>query len=378
MATISELLGQAFRKYRDRPAICAKTPDEGLTYAQLHERALRFAGYLESRNIRPGDTIVIALDRSVNYIIAEIGCLLYGFGAALMDAGYSRDRIAYAAENCGAKLILDLTAEEAFTWEKPAEPGTVSEDMPSVIIFTSGSTGRPKGILHTQRSMATATMGMAELTALTPQDREGIVAPLTFIAGCAFLLNPLCAGASLVLIDRETYTNPLKLAEEAEKLHITSMFISPKVLKVFKPVGDSLRLVLTGSERVSDIGPGKYRLFNIYGMSETSSIAAFRIDRARSNTPIGRAMKGRCVYLLDRDGRRCDEGEICVAGDVMEGYIGLPEKTAEVIEPNPFYAEDGHERLFHTGDLGKWDEDGNLVFINRMDWKRPARGTRRN
>lgn len=376
MATISELLGQAFRKYPDRPAIRAENPDDCLTYAQLYGKALRFAGYLESRDVRPGDTIVIALDRSVNYIIAEIGCLLCGFGAALMDAGYPRDRIAYTAENCGAKLILDLNAEEAFAWEKPAEPGTVSEDMPSVIIFTSGSTGRPKGILHTQRSLATAIMGMADLTALTPEDTEGVVAPLTFIAGCAHMLNPLCAGASLVLIDRETYTNPLKLAEEADKLHITSMFISPKVLKVFKPVGDSLRLVLTGSERVSDIGPGRYRLYNMYGMSETSCLTAFEIESPCSNTPIGRALNGRCVYLLDQDGKRCDEGEICVTGDVMEGYIGLPEKTAEVIQPNPFYAEDGHERLYHTGDLGKWDEDGNLVFINRMDWMVKINGQR--
>ena len=178
-------------------------------------------------------------------------------------------------------------------------------------------------------------------------------------------------------IPREVIMNPRELALFIDRMGITWTYLSPKVLKVFREAGQTLRMVTTGSERVSGIAPRRYPIMNTYGMSETASaVAGFLIDKAYDSTPLGHALDGVSIYILDEHCNKVNEGEICVAGHLLSRYIGLPELTAERIIPNPFRAEDGHERLLRTGDLGRWDEEGRLVYINRMDWMVKINGQR--
>ena len=169
----------------------------------------------------------------------------------------------------------------------------------------------------------------------------------------------------------------MALAAFIDRMHITQLFMPPSVLKLFKPAGNSLRLVTTGSERVSDVASRDYSIYNLYGMSKTcAAVTAFPIDKPYHNTPIGRAMEGCAVYLLDENGQEADEGEICVAGHLMTGYIGMPEKTAEVKVKNPHFSTDGHKTMIRTGDLGRRDENGNIIYVNRKDWMIKINGQR--
>lgn len=376
--SLQQLLYASIQAHADRRAILDPTNGSAMTYAQLYDLAARAAGCLQSRGVRAGDMVVIALDRSVRYIVAEVACALFGFGAVLMDAEYPRERIDYAAGDAGAKLVIDAALMDALlAYPRRAEYRVVPEDCPAAAIYTSGSTGRPKGILHDQASAGGAVLRNHAVFHPAPDDVEGLVAPFTFIAGYALIMHPLCAGGCLTIIPREVVVDPLRLADFIERTGVTCTYIPPKALKVFRPRGKSLRLVATGSERVSGIGPREYEIINLYGMSETcSGVAAFPIDRAYDNTPIGRPMAGCAVYLLDENGRRADEGEICAAGHFMTGYIGLPEKTAEVKVANPFFAEDGFATMIRTGDLGRLDENGNLVYVNRKDWMIKINGQR--
>lgn len=378
VTSVQELLFSAFQTHANRTAMIDPDGKGGMTYAALYDQASRVAGYLRSKGLRAGEYVVIALSRSSLYIVAETACLLFGYGAVLMDAAYPEERIAYAARNSNAKLIIDepLMAEMlTYPCQAPYQP--VPGDCPAVVIYTSGSTGNPKGILHDQASLGSAVMRYQALLKTSEEDTEGILSPFTFIAGCIVFLNPLCAGASVTIIPRDVIGNPMALAAFINRMRVSQLFMPPSVLKLFKPAGDSLRVVTTGSERVSGVSPGDYAIYNLYGMSETcAAVTAFSIDKVYANTPIGQAMEGCAVYLLDDNGQKADEGEICVAGHLMTGYIGMPEKTAEVKVRNPFFAEDGHETLIRTGDLGKLDENGNIIYVNRRDWMMKINGQR--
>ncbi len=349
-----------------------------MTYSAVYDQASRVAGYLQAWGLQTGDYVVLALSRSVRYIIAEAACLIFGYGAVLMDASYPEERIAYAAQNAGAKLIIDdQLMSEMLAHPHPAQYRQVPADAPAVVIYTSGSTGNPKGILHDQASLAHAILRYQALLKTAPEDIEGILSPFTFIVGCIVFLNPLCAGASVTIIPREVLGNPLELAEFIDRMSITQLFMPPSVLKLFKPVGHSLRMVTTGSERVSGLTSSEFSIYNLYGMSETcAAVTAFPIDKPYANTPIGKAMEGCAVYVLDENGQPAEEGEIYVAGHLMTGYIGMPEKTKEVKVKNPFFLQDGHETMIRTGDLGRLDEDGNLIYVNRKDWMIKINGQR--
>lgn len=378
VTSVQDLLFSAFQTHADRKAMADPDGEGSITYASLYDQASRVAGYLQSKGLQAGEFVVIALSRSSLYIVAETACLLFGYGAVLMDAAYPEERIAYAARNSNAKLIIDeLLMAEMLACPHQAQYRPVPAFCPAVVIYTSGSTGNPKGILHDQASLGSAILRYQALLKTSVDDTEGILSSFTFIVGCIAFLNPLCAGASVTIIPRDVIGNPLALAAFIDRMHISQLFMPPSVLKLFKPVGNSLRVVTTGSERVSGVGPDDFAIFNLYGMSETcAAVTAFPIDKAYANTPIGRAMEGCAVYLLDENGQKADEGEICVAGHLMTGYIGMPEKTAEVKVKNPFFAEDGHETLIRTGDLGKLDENGNIIYVNRRDWMMKINGQR--
>ena len=378
MKNVQSLLYSAFQTHAKRKAIVDPNTGNITTYAALYDQASRVAGYLCDKGLQAGDYVVLALSRSGLYIAAETACLLYGYGAVLMDAAYPEERIAYAAENAGAKLIIDdQLMAEMLAYPYRAQYRQLPPDCPSVVIYTSGSTGKPKGILHDQASLGSSVMRFQALVKTSPEDVEGHIAAFSFIAGCMHFLLPLCAGASVTIIPREIVGNPLMLAEFIDRMQVSQIFIPPSALRLFKPRGNSLRVVLTGSERVSGVASQGYAIYNVYGMSETGApVAAFPIDKPYTNTPIGRALEGCAVYLLDESGKKADEGEICVAGRLMAGYLGMPERTAEVKVKNPFFADDGYESMIRTGDLGRLDEDGNIVYVNRRDWMMKINGQR--
>lgn len=261
MKTVQSLLYSAFQTHANRKAIIDPNDGSIITYSALYDQASAVAGYLHAKGIRPGDYVAIALSRSSLYIVAETACLLFGYGAVLMDAAYPQERIAYAAGNAGAKLIIDDSLmAQMLTYPHRAQYQQVPEDFPAVVIYTSGSTGNPKGIAHDQASLGSAILRYQALLKTAPEDTEGILSPFTFIVGCIVFLNPLCAGASMTVIPREVIGNPLALAAFIDKMHITQLFMPPSVLKLFKPAGNSLRLVTTGSERVSDVTSCDYSI----------------------------------------------------------------------------------------------------------------------
>ncbi|MBQ9594792.1 MAG: AMP-binding protein, partial [Synergistaceae bacterium] len=109
---------------------------------------------------------------------------------------------------------------------------------------------------------------------------------------------------------------------------------------------------------------------------EAGCLTSFIVDRAYDNTPIGKTNGGLAVYLLNDEGKPCNEGEICFAGHLGRCYLNLPELSAKVFAPNPFRSQDGFDILLHTGDIGKRLPDGNILYLNRRDWMIKINGQR--
>ncbi|MGN1201867.1 MAG: condensation domain-containing protein, partial [Eubacterium sp.] len=160
---------------------------------------------------------------------------------------------------------------------------------------------------------------------------------------------------------------------------ITNTYISPGMLKVYRNRSKTLKTVKTVGERLCNQFSSEYKIINIYGASETLLALAFEVDKNYENTPIGKPVNGISVYILNEKGEPVkdgEEGEICVAGAISDGYLNLPEQTAKVYLPNPFSTCDDDKILFHTNDIAKRLDDGNIVYVNRKDWMVKINGQR--
>ena len=351
--------------------------DRVVTYPQLRESVDRIAGFLWEKGVHTGDTVAIVMPRSIDYVIAEAACLLYGVCVVLLNSTYPKDRIDYSVRNSGAKLIIDeALLHEALSFDGVPQKEPISEQTPAMVFYTSGSTGRPKGVLHDQKSIGECIERLLELNQPENTDVVGAVAPFDFVAHLIETVMALCSGASCILIPRSIVLDPVKMAEFIDRHRITHVYLPPKLIKLFHKKGYSLKQVYTASEPVRHVTPDGYRLINLFGMTEAINITAFEIDKAYDNTPLGTALKGVNTYILDENGQPCDEGELCVAGHFFTEYIGMPEKTAQTRVRNPFVQEDGHKYMIRTGDLVRRLPDGNIIYVNRKDWMLKINGHR--
>ena len=378
MNSILKKLKETIQKYPDTPAIVAQGENDQYTYNQFGERAGKIAAKLVRLGVKPKDFVMIMLPRNKDYIAAMYGVWLTGAGFAPLTPTYPPERISYIQSDCNAKIVID----EHFLRNIDRETllsDEIDVDMssPAILIYTSGSTGKPKGVLHSHRSITDSVFRYMEYANTPVGFRAALGAPFSFVASVQGVFAPLCYANTAYLIPYEFMRDPELLADYIEKNQINRCFISPKMLKVFRPKGNSLKVVSTGSERVSDTYSENYKIQVAYGQTESAgAVMMFEIDKKYHNTPIGKPIGNVKVYLLDKNNKPANEGEICLAGYFADGYLNLPEQTARTFIDNPFYEKDGFPKLLRTGDIGRKDENGNYIYLNRKDWMVKINGQR--
>ena len=380
MSHLTERLQSVFRQYRDKVAVTESFSGRSITYGQLDELSGRIAAKLKAEGIGRNDIVPVLLPRSYEYIAAEIGAIKAGCAYAPLLAEYPADRIGYIKNDCGAKLVMDEAfVNDAASFEPLREYADSADNDNLLLIYTSGSTGNPKGVIHTYHSFYEGVRRNVLNNEMCDRDITLGIVNFSFALSVAEVYDTLLSGAALFMLDNEERKDIRFVRNAIIDNHITVLYINPNMLKRLNLKGSSLRAAQTVGERLSNFYSDEYRIINIYGTSETLCALAFTLDKAYDNTPVGHAVDSFRAYLVDENGCGVapgEEGEICVSGALSDGYLNLNDQTAEVFSKNPFTDDEGFERIYHTHDIGKMLPDGNIVYVNRMDWMVKVNGQR--
>jgi len=387
---------------------------ESLTYAELNARANRLAHHLRSLGVGPDVRVGICAERSLEMVVGLLGVLKAGGAYVPLDPGYPPERLRYMVENSAPVVVLTqaelrdrvdglgaatiaLDADAGSWSDRPATNparGALLPDHLTHVIYTSGSTGRPKGVMMEHRGGVNRFVWMQRLHRLGVDDDGAMLqnSSFSFDASVWELLWPLSSGARVVLSPPQAHQDLDGLVATIRREGVRAAFFVPSMLQLLLEnggvEGSGLRRVMCGGEalppalarRLEEVLPGVV-LFNMFGPSEASQavMGQVRVREGDTTVPLGRPNPNTRVYILDASGAPVPAGvvgELYIGGVQMaRGYLGRPELTAERFLPDPFGREPGG-RLYQTGDLGRWREDGRIEYLGRIDFQVKVRGFR--
>jgi amino acid adenylation domain-containing protein/non-ribosomal peptide synthase protein (TIGR01720 family) len=400
-ATLPERIGELAR--RSPEAVAAAFGDAALSYGELDRRANRLARHLLRRGVEPGWQVGLAVERSPEMLVGILGIWKAGAAYVPLDPEYPADRLRWIAEDAGLRLVvaeaavlerlplagiaavcLDADGMEIARESAAAPPRVIAPELPAYVIYTSGSTGRPKGVVVPHGGLPNLAAAQSRLFGVHPGSRVLQFASPSFDASVSEIGMALWAGATLVLSRRESLLPGPGLAALLREQRVTTVTLPPSALVVLphEDLPDLETLVVAGETCAIDLarrwGAGR-RLFNAYGPTETTVCATAGLWDGGDRLPLGRPLAGMEIRLLDGWGNPAPAGvagEICVSGrGLAQGYLGLPERTAERFVPHPG-AERPGERLYRTGDLARLGTDGTLELMGRIDRQVKVRGVR--
>lgn len=359
----------------DAVFLTEEVQEKDFTRREVEEASARVYAYLKGKGIGAEDFVMILLPRDTRPFIAMLGVWKAGAAFTVAEDTYAPERIEAIKRDCGCKLVIDEDAWRQILKTEPLQGFRRADDHDVCFaIYTSGSTGKPKGVLQEYGKIK---LNQASLER-HPGDvvHEGIcsvvAAPLNFVAAVKIFLNALYSGMHLVILTTETARNPVSLNEQFTRHRVNMAFLSPSILRVMSDgLASSLNILWTGSEAANGIWFEGIRLINNYGMSEAGfHVAQFEVDRRYDITPIGKPVfEDIRIMLLGEDGKEVpagQSGEICFDNPFFRGYVGMPEETARVLR-------DG---VYHSGDMGKRLEDGNIVVTGRLSTMVKINGNR--
>ncbi len=272
------------------------------------------------------------------------------------------------------------------------------DQMPLYVNFTSGSTGTPKGVVVSHRSVIDFIPVFTELFGINKTDILANQAPFDFDVSIKDIFSGIFTGAKVQLIPREYFTNPTTLMDYLCENKVTTLVWAVSAMCFVTIMNGfqyrtphTIKRVMFSGELMPVKQLNKWRAalpdaayVNLYGPTEITCNCTYHIlDREYEQTevlPIGVAFPNEKVFLLDESDRLVtevnQEGEICVSGTCLAiGYFKDPEKTAAVFTQNPLN-DRYYDRIYRTGDIGKYDSSGNLIYINRKDFQIKHMGQR--
>ncbi|AZH29547.1 non-ribosomal peptide synthetase [Paenibacillus sp. M-152] len=400
---------RAFKEQAEKTpeAVAVLFEDCELTYRELNIKANQLASKLRKLGVVSETIVGILTERSPEMIIGILGILKAGGAYLPLEPSYPQERIMFMLQDSGSEILLTLSGKgkqmNTFNFSGmvldladinsyDSDDFILSESMTAddlaYVMYTSGSTGRPKGVMIEHRNVIrlvknTNYMPFAE------NERILLTGALVFDA-CTFeIWGALLNGLRLYIVPESVILDAVQLGEALDRYHITTMWMTSPLfnqLTQHKPnLFASLNHLLVGGDvllsgiinTVRSHSPG-LNVINVYGPTENTTFSTyFPIDKEYNSIPIGRPIGNSTVYILDSSSRLLPigaQGEICVGGDgLARGYLNRDDLTQLNFVPNPFIPG---EKMYRTGDLGRWLPDGNLEYLGRIDQQVKIRGFR--
>lgn len=377
-----------------------------LSYANLAELSNQFAHWLITHGIKKGDMVGLLVDRSAEMVVALLGILKAGATYIPLDPEYPEERIEYMLTDAHAKMLIlskvysgkfGLEATESTIEKIWSELGFQSKNPPPVnlqgtdlayVLYTSGSTGKPKGVKIMHDNLLNFLTSMQSAPGISSDDRLLAITTISFdIAGLELYL-PLIAGAELVICPQESARDGRLLLELIENQKISIMQATPATWRMMTDAGwtksYALKVLCGGEALAKDLAANLVtkcdELWNVYGPTETTIWSTLKkITVEDEILSIGHPIANTQIYILNEEGQLVAPGiigEIYIGGDgVAAGYLNQPELTTERFIADPFHPDSGY-KLYKTGDLGKFQENGEIVCLGRIDQQVKIRGYR--
>ncbi|BBQ84905.1 TPA: enterobactin non-ribosomal peptide synthetase EntF [Kluyvera ascorbata] len=408
-ATLSSLVATQAAKTPD--AVALRDADYCFTYREMRQQVVALANVLRQRGVAPGDSVAVALPRSVFLTLALHAIVEAGAAWLPLDTGYPDDRLQMMLEDARPSLLI--TADDqlhrfpdvaSLCLNAPLTPG---DDRPlmlaqpqqtAYIIFTSGSTGRPKGVMVGHEAIVNRLLWMQDQYPLTADDVVAQKTPCSFDVSVWEFWWPFITGASLVMAEPEAHRDPLAMQRFFAQYGVTTTHFVPSMLAAFVAsltpdnVASccSLRRVFCSGEALPTALCREWEvlthvpLHNLYGPTEAavdvSGYPAYGEALAAvtgNSVPIGFPVWNTGLRILDAMMRPVPFG---VAGDLYltgiqlaQGYLGRPDLTASRFIADPFAPG---ERMYRTGDVARWLDNGAVEYLGRSDDQLKIRGQR--
>jgi amino acid adenylation domain-containing protein len=386
-------------------AVAVVSADDRLSYLELNRRANRLAHYLIRSGVGPESLVAISGERDTSLLVGLLGILKSGAAYLPLDPAYPKERLAFMLEDSDVRLILtgglaaeSLRQQAARVVSLEADWDEISrhcEDNPGVavcpnnlayVIYTSGSTGRAKGVAIEHASVVTFLHWAREV--FTAEEMGGMLAStsICFDLSVFEMFAPLSCGGKVILAENALHLPTLGAREEVRLINTVPSAMTELVRAGAVP--ESVRTVALAGEALQGrlveevYGFGHIgRVMNLYGPSEDTTYSTYAVMRRGDglSPAIGRPIANTQAYILDVEMRPVPvgvAGELCLGGEgLARGYLNRAEMTAERFIPDEYGGEEGG-RLYRTGDVVRWREDGEIEYVGRMDHQVKVRGYR--
>ncbi len=393
-------LVETFRqKAQERPDhIAIVYENTRLTYGEVDRLSDNLAAYIETQ-IPAGSVVGIMLGRNENMMVAPLGALKAGCAYLPLDPSYPPERLEFMMKDAGARMLIadedllpilggiKLPVMKTADIGKlhPGKPqGVLGEDDLFILLYTSGTTGTPKGCMITHRNVSAFAHKHVEKVNLGPNSHITAYASFGFDAFVGDLYSAIVAGSTLYVIPERLRLDLPALHTYFEENGISHCFMTTQVATAFAinyPDCKGLEAMWTGGEKMASFPLPHYRLFNCYGPTECICyVVSEEVMVQEENIPIGIPLPWIHAYVVNPEGKQVPQGEtgeLWIAGDqVGKGYLNRPDKTAEVFLDNPFEKNPDYARVYRTGDIVRFREDGKIEFVGRKDGQVKIRGFR--
>ncbi|CAA9959472.1 Nonribosomal peptide synthetase 3 [Pyrenophora teres f. maculata] len=406
---VHDLFAEQAKTRPDAPAICAW--DGELTYSELDALSSKLAGHLTQLGVKPEDMVPLCFEKSMWTVVAMLAILKAGGAFVPLDPDHPASRHEDIFRQTGTKVVV-ASAQYSARWNSSGYhvvtvSKALSSQLPTVvdstnmvlkpenaayIIFTSGSTGIPKGVVLEHRAVATSCLGHGRAFGITEVSRVLQFASYTFDACIAEIITALVYGGCICVPSDSDRRNDLVKA--ISTMDVNWALLTPSVARMLDPsIVQSLKILVLGGEQVSfadwNRWQGNVQTINAYGPTECSICCnTYSGKQGFKSGTIGTSVASTSWVVnpenYDRLAPLGSIGELLVEGPILaRGYLNDVEKTEAAFINNPAWLLEGYGgyagrqgRLYKTGDLVRYNADGNLVCLGRKDSQVKLRGQR--
>ncbi|MEH2283681.1 MAG: amino acid adenylation domain-containing protein [Nostoc sp.] len=411
-ASLHQLFEQQVELTPDSLALISQS--EELTYRQLNHKVNQLAHYLQKQGVTKETLVALCLERSTDMVVGILAILKAGGAYIPLDPSYPVERLNFMLSDSQATVLishqeilekitlsadktvcLDIDKDE-IAQQNPENPiSTLKADNLAYIIYTSGSTGTPKGVLGTHRGTVNGLHWLWKTYPFTSGEICCQKTAISFVDSVWEIFAPLLQGIPTVIISNPTLLDPQVFIETLAHHKVTRIILVPSLLRLLLDNYShlinklaQLKLWITSGEALSvklvktfqELIPFA-KLINLYGSSEVSANATYYdtslLPEKANSVPIGRPIDNTQIYVLNRDLQPTPVGvigELYVSGDgLAKGYLHRPQLTQQRFIDNPFIPG---TKLYKTGDLARYLNDGNLEYLGRDDEQVKIRGFR--